>query len=539
MINYWWVTRPKRKLNSIPDVLSVFSEQALNQVWAGQRGSHLSLEDALEGSGLKRKGDRRDQTGGGARTYKAWLSSLGLIFAQKDSRQVYLTLAGEAIMNGESPVRILTSQILKYQFPSSFSLGRGVQVNPRFRIHPFWFLLKLLMDIRIKYLTQDEIAKIIIVEAENESHKCYEHIVDRITSYRSYGDKCLAKDFFQQYKPSKGSINLDHPYSHLEDTANTLINWLEYTQFIMRENGRIFILDEKRIDVMNIIRQPIPFISRPEEHEYFQRRYGLDPHHKKDTRNLSQTRTITAMLIAEQRIKREFLSCALKEPIGSISSQLIDKIAENTGINTEIVNEVLSKNYPHGAIGGFLSNYFEMAFKGREKCRDFEESTANIFRNVFKFDAIWLGSAWSGQEVPDVLIKSPDYNFQAIIDTKAYSRYELPSIHQDRMIYHYLPEISRYSKSSMPIGFFSYIAGGFSNSIASPIKKVVNATGINGSALTVANFIKMTELHAVKPYTHEEIKDIFSLNRKITLADIEIYDTTSLIAAEEKQVYDG
>ena len=79
MLNYWWVTRPKRKLNSIPDVLAVFAESATQATWIGQRDSHLSLESALEHSDLKREGDRRDQTGGGGRTYKAWLVSLGLI----------------------------------------------------------------------------------------------------------------------------------------------------------------------------------------------------------------------------------------------------------------------------------------------------------------------------------------------------------------------------------------------------------------------------------------------------------------------------
>lgn len=39
----------------------------------------MAYEDALENAGLKRKGERRDHTGGGARTYKAWLMSLGLI----------------------------------------------------------------------------------------------------------------------------------------------------------------------------------------------------------------------------------------------------------------------------------------------------------------------------------------------------------------------------------------------------------------------------------------------------------------------------
>ena len=68
MINHWWVTRPKRKLDSVPEVLSAIASQALDAEWLGQRPTHLSVEEVLEASGLKRVGQRRDQTGGGART---------------------------------------------------------------------------------------------------------------------------------------------------------------------------------------------------------------------------------------------------------------------------------------------------------------------------------------------------------------------------------------------------------------------------------------------------------------------------------------
>lgn len=66
----------ERNSNSVPEVLSTFAEMSLNQQWVGQRTSQLSLEEALEKSGLKRQGERRDQGAGGARTYKAWLVSL-------------------------------------------------------------------------------------------------------------------------------------------------------------------------------------------------------------------------------------------------------------------------------------------------------------------------------------------------------------------------------------------------------------------------------------------------------------------------------
>ena len=142
MINFWWVTRPKRKLNSVPEVLTTFAEVSLNQEWVGQRDAHLMLEEALEGSNIKRRGARRDQTGGGARTYKAWIASLGLVFIQESTQKLKLTLAGEAIMNGDSPVLVLKDQVLKYQFPSSFSIGRGVDVSRRFRIERSVICLK-------------------------------------------------------------------------------------------------------------------------------------------------------------------------------------------------------------------------------------------------------------------------------------------------------------------------------------------------------------------------------------------------------------
>ena len=48
MLNYWWVTRPKRKLDSIPEVLATFADISLNQEWEGQRTTQMALEEALE-----------------------------------------------------------------------------------------------------------------------------------------------------------------------------------------------------------------------------------------------------------------------------------------------------------------------------------------------------------------------------------------------------------------------------------------------------------------------------------------------------------
>lgn len=515
MINYWWVTRPKRKLNSIPEVLATVAELALDEEWRGQRNTHLTLEEMLENASLKRKGERRDRTGGGARTYKAWLFSLGLIFTQEATNTIKLTLAGEAIMAGDSPVKILRDQILKYQFPSAFSLGRGVKVSHRFRIRPFRFLLRLLSDSRIDYLTEEEIAKIIIVEAETEKKECYEHIVQRIVEHRNNGDNCLASDFFDIYAPSKGKINPYYPFRHLTDIANTLINWIEYTQLAKRnDNKQLRILDEKADEVKEILANNSSLIDRPEQQEFFQRKYGLDPKHRKDTRNLTETKTITANIIAEQLIKKAFIVQSLKKPIGKITTEIIDCISEKTGIEDTIVERTLLKFYPRGAIGSFMTEYFEMAFRGRDEAIEFEKATVEIFKSVFNFEAEHVGPIGL---TPDVLILSHECEFLGIIDNKAYSRYSISNDHRNRMIHNY---IEAYKNKYYPLAFFSYLAGGFGSNITSQIQGIVSETSVHGSAVTVSNVIRLVENYHVKKYDHNNIRNIFSVDRLVKDSDI-------------------
>lgn len=517
MINYWWVTRPKRKLNSIPEVLATFADISLNQEWEGQKSSHLAYEEALEKAGLKRQGERRDQGGSGARTYKAWLVSLGLIFIQNNTKRIKLTLAGEAIMNGESPVAVLTEQILKYQFPSAFSVGRGVDVSRRFRIHPFRFLIRLLLDRRIGFLTEEEIAKIVVTEAETDSDRCYEYIVERICQFRNFGESCLAADFFIKYSPSKGEVNPEHPYSHLMDLANTLVNWLEYTQLVRRDDGKVQILQDRISDALAILERNIPLIDRPEDHEYYQRKYGVDPKHRKDTRNLSSGVNITPRIIANQKIRQAFITASLQRPITSINGELVDFVVESTGIGAGIVEELLMESYPNGAIGGFMTRYFDLAFKGREDAVEFEKATVEIFRNVFGFDSRHVGPVGLS---PDVLILSDNAGYQAIIDNKAYQHYSISNDHHNRMVHNYIRNMSRYSDSDKPLGFFTYIAGGFGNGIDRQIQQICAESGVNGSAISVANVIKLVEKHQASPYSHQNLKDMFSINRKVLVTDL-------------------
>ena len=76
-----------------------------------------------------------------------------------------------------------------------------------------------------------------------------------------------------------------------------------------------------------------------------------------------------------------------------------------------------------------------------------------------------------------------------------------------------------YSTYQLPIGFFTYIAGGFISTIDKQIQSEVDECGVSGSAITVGNLIKLIELHQENTYSHKELREIFGLNKQVLLAD--------------------
>ena len=189
----------------------------------------------------------------------------------------------------------------------------------------------------------------------------------------------------------------------------------------------------------------------------------------------------------------------------------------------------INRTYPHGSIGAFMASYFEMAFKGTEEAVDFEKATTELFRDVFKYKAIHLGQTGS-KSAPDILLLSDKEGYQSIIDNKAYSKYSITGDHHNRMVHNYIEKISTYSDSAYPIGFFTYIAGGFGKQIDRQIQSEVEESGVHGSGITVSNFIRMIENQSNGNivYSHKDLRRIFGIDRQVRLEDISGHSTYSI-----------
>jgi hypothetical protein len=523
MINNWHVPRNKRKLYPIVPSLSAFSLQNLGDIWIKDINRQLGFEEILEEKGLKRKGARRDQRGGGARTYEAWVYSLGLIFEETENKKTRLTMVGESLINGAPPVPLITKQLMQFQYPSPYSLRNRVQINKRFNIRPFRFLLKLLLDDRLvqgsltekPFLTKAEIGCIASIEADNETDVCFEKIIQRILEFREKGYSALPEGFEENVPSTNTGVrSRQATIKALEDNANTFINYLEYTQLVVRDDPRkpLYIPDNSIDRAKEIITDDTKLkplnLNNKYWKENFQRSYGLLPGKSRDNRQFNDS-IITENVIIERMVRNDFLQIAKETPIPYITKNIVDSVSSQTGIPSEYVENILD-DFHVDSFSLFETNYIDMAFSGREFASDFEHATVDVFKKL-GFNSEHVGSK---QRNPDVYAESK-HGYSGIIDNKAYHVFSITHDYELKMINTYIPAFQTKSLS-----FFMYIAGGFGRNFNSQVQKISSITGINGCGIKAADMMRLLHKYQEQPIDHQKLKILFECNRMISTQDI-------------------
>ena len=523
MRSTWWVTRPKRNLVSVPLCLKVIADVAAGRQWASpNKTTELTIEQGLEDAGLKRPGKRRDQGGGGARTYRSWMKSLGLVFMDDEGR-LQLTSAGEALVKGKPPLPIMSEQVFKYQLPSAFTHSGASAVDKSFRVRPFIFLLQLLLDERLDgYLSEkDDIALIAICYGTSNKQKTVDDVVNRILALRQDGLASLDADYIQRFASTRSQEeSFDKLAANLRDIANTCRNWLGFTQLIDVTDGEWLIADGGRADAQAVVDQfqNRPLIQDWDNEERFQRRYGLVPGQRKDTRNLDgEVGAVSAGAIEEMRIDHAYLGLASTNVIARITPAVIAQVASKTGISHARVEQVLTTKYPGGSAAWFMAQYVQLAFQSRERATEFEIATTSIFRDVFGFKAEHIGPI---PRRPDIVIASEQANYGALLDSKAYKDGYSATIGQQNRMRDYITDFPDYALSPAPLAFFTYVVSGTKATLPTQIQDIARENGVPGSAITAAQIAAMVERHSAKNYTHEQICQILSVNREVDMADL-------------------
>lgn len=502
--NYWFITRQKQQLTDILPTLIAFNDICVGKKWSGNKELQLKFEDELENRGIIKSSERRSRRsgkgGGGVRTLYTQLQDLGFIFAREKDKTVQLTLVGkDLIMGSVSFVEAIKMQLKRYQYPSATRLNGIGSVSSTFKLHPFLFLLKLLLIPDINgYLTKKEIAYIVIREAKDDKVGTINKISKIILKYRKKGIV---------YQKDKD----------LENSAATFCGYLEATQFIKNENRQIKIVPECLDEINKYVNDKIKFINNPEDKESYLRNYGKG-NRARDARNFEKIGETGRKERLIHRVLEEYIFYSLHKPITEIDEDVLSTISQKLAISKEEVERILINNKPVVGIDNFLSRYRELAYMGKNGATDFEIATCELFRNIFKLNALHVGPKGN---TPDVVVSSDDDKYCGIIDNKSYSKtYSIPGDHKRRMIDVYIPNVKDYSGINYELQFFAYISGEFKSTVEKRIMEIYKETNIPGCAVPVEIVIRFADGFVNGVYNSKHILPLFSKNKQLGLKDL-------------------
>lgn len=512
--NHWFITRPKRRLTLAADTLRVFMAVAQGEKWRGNRQLHLMFEDALEQNGIKAVGERRDRQGGGGRTYASWLYALGLYFFDKEGK-VWTTLAGEGLLKNEPPAPIFTNQLMKFQYPSPYSVA--IRLNPRFRVFPYRFILRLLLHKDLGgYLTEKEVG--LFASTLGETDKDLDKVVEAIEIYRNLGSSddnisAILGDGWERKYTSIGKLQ------ELIDIGNTMFNNLDITGLFEKVSQPVpafKIHDNSILIVKEILKNKVQLFKRYDEQEVFQRHYGLGLNNVKDIRNFSEERVVTHHDAEAKKVVWSYFSLLSNSPLLKLEQSTYENISNMTAVPVKRVKEIVSSLGVTPSFDIFEQRYLELSVSGLEGARAFEQATAGIFGEYgLGFETEWIGNKPNS---PDVLVTTYDKVYGGVLDAKAYKEYSLSGDHQRRMSVVYVPRCSKeLNDKNIPLKFFGYVAGDYIGNIEEGLNRIFKHCNVNGFAITAKELISLVRRHREKPFTKTELLDLFSGNQRINL----------------------
>jgi hypothetical protein len=514
--DYWMLSRPQRKLYRLPLTVAALNEAAAESYWGGNRESHIAFEEILEREGIKRPGLRRDRTGSGGRTHAALVRSLGLAFNSAETGRLELTLAGIALAEGENPSAVLKHQVMKFQYPSVYSVSRGVDISRSFKLRPFVLLLRLLLHPDLGgYLTQEEVARVVILIGTGDTAADADRVAAEIKNYRSVGINEL--EFVERF--GKGDDTFEKLVDRFGDVANTAFNWLELTGVIDRKPGQVELVARGEDEAAKLIEKygRASLIAHPEDEDRFQRRYGLPPGKTKDTRNLSGGTSITRAEFVRRRITTKLTRMSEEELlVDGATAEIVERLVRETDFDHSEVEKVAAKVLgTDRTLDNFLYSYQSLPHSSaKDAPRKFEQATAELFRRVFKLDAECVGQ--TGRE-PDVVVTKKG-SWQGIVDTKAYSGdYSLPSSHE-RAMREYV-ETYR-ARLGAPLRFWVFIAGSVSKGAKHRVRQLADRVGSPGSVIGMLAWTEMIRLAQKGRIDAERMADLFSSNSELTVEDV-------------------
>ncbi len=523
----WMFQRNIRKIYpwKIAQILSMVHMQLENDVWGGNQSVQNSFTSNLERFGLKREGVQYDPHSGGARTYFSQLESLGLLFTRDDG-STWLTIAGQDLVESNfAPAEILRTQLLNYQYPSIYSQVANVKIHPSIKIKPFLFVLELLLDPEIGYLTDEEI---VIPVVYGHTHRCFNVCKQKILLLRAGNDLLSIIDNPEEdlFTPRTRGRTSTAALVDFKNIANTCKNFLESCSLVLSvqaqstHSKQIIINEGVLPEIKKALLNKSSFIL-VHNAESFQRKYGAW-NRNKDTRTLIRG-SGTNISRGEPIIHALFAEYAGNNLVVDMPEDFVIQ-AVGYGFDRQLVLKTIEP-YLVNSLSLFEQKFIELSTGGISTANAFEKAVKLLFEERLHYKAAHTGQRYRVGKTggySDVFIQEISGRFCAIIDTKASPRYNISSSDYHTMKNSYIPSVQELEEySNEGLGFCAYIAGGFEPAIDKRVQALSNESGYNFVAIKAYDLLKLCQ-QEILPSQQEKLTDTFRLNKLLTIHDFEM-----------------
>lgn len=484
----WMLSRPKRRIDpwTIFRVLSIFSTAKGLHTQEGQD----ALKEELERQHLKRDHGAYHPKSGGMRTYEAQLRSLGLLYRREKQRE--LTVAGKALLQGTAtPLDILRTQLLRFQYPSTYGLGQNVWMSPLVKVKPFLFILDFLHDREIDSLSEEELAVLVIY---GHSHSSFELCKKKILQIRSGSSlNGIVDSPNDVYTVKMKDAPLANRLKEARENANVAKNYLLAAAFISIDSSgacdRIRMNPRAEGIYLEEASSRSEFIPFPENEVNFQRAFGRWDH-QKDT-------AATSVPKADKKSQKDafvlfrFLDLCESAPMRDIPEAFFVAM-EGWNIDRKDVLRA-TQSVRRKAYDYFEARFITLSIGGAPAATEFEKAVTKLINERLSLKAFHTGQRRVKNKTGGFadVAGNIDKKSSFIVDAKAAPMYGLP-VNDHRAMVDYVESYSEIQEiSSTTLEFSFYVAGGFKQAILNELRALTEKCGVPCSAIDAETFLKI------------------------------------------------
>ncbi|WP_428325402.1 AlwI family type II restriction endonuclease [Nitrosopumilus sp.] len=506
------MSRATRQITSAMDATPLLKEIFQNKKNTRKLQEEFGKKLAVEG--IKTYGEVRKDSGGN-RTWMTLPKIFGLCYEDKN-KIVRFTQAGKIVAKGGKPaMQIMMKQILTFQYPNRTQERENQKMDPKFKIFPYRFLIKVLL--KMKNLTVQEIELFVLPVSSDEE---LENVCKNIKMFRE-------KKLIANYEKHKNKYKKDHNSKlykkYINDLANTFKNHLEFLPGISskKDGGihQLFIESNSKQKWKDTIKKydieyAIENIYPNQERKFFVDRYGLLPGKKKAS-------TKTSKPVTKEQTKIRKIQSAivhiLEKNLNISKSKMITEIFNYTFISKTEIQRILSAfpEFVKTKYSNFEKKYLAVAGNGN-KWKEFETMSNQIFSKFgVKVDHQKKIALSDGQKgFLDGYITFGDES--GLIDSKAGKGF---SCSNDKVgvMKDYISEASKISDKHS-LRFFGYVYGRKFSNIGG-FDRICKQTKVNGFRISAVNLLQMMKTYDENKISKEEIWILLQKNGEITPLD--------------------